>query len=205
MITLVGVLFLQWPPGNVYLLFWIENAVVGVVTLPKILTARADRSLTTATLGKPVGSIVAAIFFTFHYGMFCLVHLVFTVLVALAIGVQLTPPFLVLPVFAIFIRYSVELATTWFGDRGQRWTMTTQEAASQPYPRIIVLHLAVMASFGWIIWRASQGATPTDPSDPIGSPLPGLAHGESVLLVVVLLVIKTVVDVVTTHRAIRRR
>ena len=42
-LALAGVLFFGWPPGNVFLLFWVENAVLGVCTLVKVLTAQGPR------------------------------------------------------------------------------------------------------------------------------------------------------------------
>ena len=87
-LTLVGVLALGWPAGNVFLLFWCENVVLGLVTLVRVATA-ADPGST--RLGS-------SLFFCVHYGIFCAVHLVFTWLLASALGVDLSWPYLALPV-----------------------------------------------------------------------------------------------------------
>ncbi len=81
-----------------------------------------------------------ALFFGFHYGLFCLVHAVFTGFVAYTLGVEATFLFLGLPIVLIVIRYTVEVSTVWFG-AGQREVVSPAKAMLQPYPRIIVLHV----------------------------------------------------------------
>ena len=137
-LTLLGVLVLGWPAGNVFLIFWCENVVLGLVTLVRVATA-ADKVST---------RVASSLFFCVHYGIFCAVHLVFTYLVAAAIGVDRSWPLLALPVVLLLARYGVELGTTWFGARGLRRSTTTRVAMGQPYPRIAVLHLAVLATLG---------------------------------------------------------
>lgn len=177
-LTLVGVLALGWPAGNVFLLFWCENVVLGLVTVVRVATA-ADPGSTRVT---------STLFFCVHYGIFCVVHLVFTWLLANALGVDLSWPYLALPVALLLVRYGVELGTTWFGQRGLRRTTSTRVAMGQPYPRLAVLHVSVLLGFG--LWVA-------------GSFTPVLQYG--VLPLLVLVVLKSVVDVWTTRRALRPR
>ena len=154
LVSLLGVTVLGWPAGNVFLLFWAENAVLGVFTLVKVATAGAPsppgslRVNGRATDGSPG---LYALFFTFHYGLFCLVHLVFTVIVAYKIGFELSFLFIGVPIILMAFRYLVETMTTWFGPGGQRVTTSPSRAMGQPYPRILVLHFAVIVGFGLVI------------------------------------------------------
>lgn len=209
-LTLVGVLVFGWPPGNIFLLFWLENLVLGVCTLIKVVTAQAPSTQPLLLNGRPTkGSPgLFAVFFLFHYGLFCTVHLVFTVIVAIKIGVE--PTFLLLgfPLILIVLRYGVETVTTWFG-RGQlRHTTAPGQAMMQPYPRIIVLQFAVILAFTLVL----------DPSDsdrglgalrgflePLLPLVPEQWRTNGVAAVAVLVMIKTVVDVLTTRRALRQR
>ena len=177
-LTLIGVLALGWPAGNVFLLFWCENVVLGLVTLVRVATEDAPGS---TRLGS-------SLFFCVHYGIFCTVHLVFTWLLASALGVDLSWPYLALPVALLLVRYGVELGTAWFGGRGLRRTTPTRVAMGQPYPRIAVLHLAVLLGFG--LWVA-------------GAFTPLLQYG--VLPLLVLVALKTAADLLTTRRALRPR
>jgi hypothetical protein len=211
LVSLLGVTVLGWPAGNVFLLFWAENAVLGVFTLVKVATASAPsppgslRVNGRVTEGSPR---LYALFFTFHYGLFCLVHLVFTAIVAYKIGFELSFLFIGLPVILIAFRYLVETMTTWFGPGGQRATTSPSRAMGQPYPRILVLHFAVIVGFGLVIAGPDADGwvgTARRILAPLLAALPEGWQTQGVLLVLVLLAIKTVVDVFTTFGATRIR
>ena len=205
LVALLGVLVLGWPAGNVLLLFWVENAVLGVVTLVKVVTAQGTSTTRITVNGRPREGSPAlfGVFFTFHYGLFCLVHLVFTGFVAVAVGFEPTFALLGLPVVLLVVRYAVETATTWFGPDGQRRTLSASTAMGQPYPRIIVLHLAVLGAFALVL----SGAGGTGPGwlTTLTAPLPPAWRDDGVVVVALLLTVKTVVDLVTTRRVLRRR
>lgn len=217
LVGLAGVLLLGWPAGNVFLLFWCENVVLGLVTLVRIVTAEAPDDPRSSRLRLTVGAserevspgtrVGLAAFFCVHYGIFCLVHLVFTVVVAAAIGIDRSWLYLGLPVVLLLVRYGVELATTWFGRRGLREATSPRAAMMQPYPRVVVLHLAVLLTFGAGI-VLGVGGMADGPWSGVRDLLDGLPAGwqrRGVLAVAVLLVIKTVVDLATTRRALRPR
>jgi hypothetical protein len=86
LIPLVGVLFGRWTVATLLVLYWVENGIVGILNVPKILLAEGP--VTTGTsdpLGRAVRSnrispamrIPIAGFFLIHYGIFWLVHGVF--------------------------------------------------------------------------------------------------------------------------------
>ena len=58
-------------PGG--LLFWLENVIVGVLNIPRILFATGDESASGAFFHR----LFTAVFFTVHYGLFTFVHGVF--------------------------------------------------------------------------------------------------------------------------------
>ncbi|QLQ16743.1 MAG: hypothetical protein HZY73_15015 [Micropruina sp.] len=101
LVILAGALWFGWPAGNLYLLFWVENVILGVVTLTKLLTLRSAQP-------------ARAGFFVAHYGLFCFVHLVFILVVAFANGLALTFWALGLPVILLVVRYGADLWTGWF-------------------------------------------------------------------------------------------
>ena len=65
---LIGVLVLGWDAGVVVLLYWVENLVLGVYTILRIVFARVPVPLFHA------GKLFAIPFFTLHFGGFCAVH-----------------------------------------------------------------------------------------------------------------------------------
>lgn len=206
LVALLGVLVLGWPAGNVLALFWVENAVLGLVTLVKVITAQGTSTGKITVNGRPrAGSPgLYAAFFTFHYGLFCLVHLVFTGFVAVSVGLQPTFWLLGFPAVLLVVRYAVEIATSWFGAGGQRATISSSQAMAQPYPRIIVLHLAVLGAFALVI-SGSGGAGGPAWLQTATDLLPAAWRTDGVAVVALLLVLKTVVDLVTTRWALRRR
>lgn len=206
LLTIVGVLLLGWPAGNVFLLFWAENAILGLATLVKVATARGAapagvRVTGVAASGSPT---VIALFFAFHYGLFCVVHLVFTVIVAVSVGIEPTFLLLGLPVVLLAVRYAVETVTTWFGSGGQRDGVSAAQAMFQPYPRIIVLHLSVLLAFGLTLGSVAAAGW-SERLRPLLAMLPPDWQTPGVAVVVLLMGVKTVVDLFTTRWALRAR
>lgn len=204
-VSLLGVLVFGWPPGNVFALFWIENAVLGLVTLVKVASARApsNKGITVNGRERPGSPMLFALFFMFHYGIFCVVHGVFTGIIAWKIGFEASFALLGLPVVLLLIRYTVETLTTWVGPNGLRWQVSPQQAMMAPYPRIVVLHLAAILGFGVVLGNGF--GLPAGFGSRVMASLPLAWRTDGVLLVIVLLLIKTVVDVGTTLKAVRTR
>lgn len=208
--TVLGVVAFGWPAGNVFVLFWVENAVIGAWSTVRILTARGDgrgeRAAKITINGRPTAGnpVALALFFCVHYGLFCLVHAVFTGFVAYHLGVEPSFLFLGLPIVLIVIRYTVETYSVWFG-AGQRDVVSPARAMLQPYPRIIVLHVTVILAFAVTLSQGSAGtgvSAMPDVLQPVVSWL-GSWAGQDVWLVLLLIGLKSVADVWTTKRAAR--
>ena len=91
LVPLVGVLFLRWNIPTILVLYWVENGIVGLLNVPKILlasggTAPAAGNMAASSMaarglaangagGLPKAGL--ALFFLVHYGLFWLVHGVF--------------------------------------------------------------------------------------------------------------------------------
>lgn len=193
MVPLAGVLAFGWPAGNVFFLFWVENVVLGLCTIVKMMTVEGS-------------SHRYPFFFTLHYGIFCVVHLAFTAIVAWRIGLVFSLAYFGLPVVLLLLRYTVELATSWFGAQGQRRRLSEGQVMMQPYARVIVLHLSVLLGFGLVMAAYSRGLPSGTVGDGVRDFLPFIPtgpQGDGVAVITVLLLIKTAVDVLTTHRALR--
>ena len=126
--------------GDVFVIYWFENVVVWFTTMVKIVTARGG----TADL---TGNVLTAAFFAFHFGMFTLVHGLFSFILAnLTGGLTGEPRTWLMLVAAILASHLVSLGLNWFG-QGERNVVTARQAMAMPYPRMIVLHLAVIGGF----------------------------------------------------------
>lgn len=134
--------------GDVFLLYWLENVVVWITSTIRIMTAgpegaRSDRGL--------------AFFFALHYGIFTVVHGVFTgVLTALAGGLQGSPLAILVSLMLLVGSHVVNLAFFWFA-HGGRFVSTAKRAMVAPYPRMIVLHVCVIASGFFLFGSIGDG------------------------------------------------
>ncbi|MFT4227320.1 DUF6498-containing protein [Micropruina sp.] len=200
--VLAGVIVWDWPAGNVFLVFWIENAILGVTTAVRIATAegpvegqpRSDSILRFPTWGR-VG------FFVVHYGIFSFVHLVFVTILAIGAGVEWSFWALGMPALLIALRYVVDLVRDWFLG-GRRRRVNAEQAFWSPYPRLIVLHVATLLGF-FVAFPFGSGGLARAPwsaaVDGVRAWLASFGYSLStgVLLVALLMILKTVADLAT--------
>jgi Family of unknown function (DUF6498) len=152
----VGVLMFGWNAVPLVMLYWMENIIAGVLTLPRIIISGASFGRT----GVAAGLAMSA-FFVFHYGLFCAVHGTFLMVFASMSGGTLSdqPP-VMMDVWAMFnfgltsalhVDYFVYaiivfqvLVLIWeFLIKGEWKTSNPMVEMFAPYRRIIVLHLAI--------------------------------------------------------------
>jgi hypothetical protein len=95
-IPLVGVLFLGWSLWTILVVYWVENGIAGLWNIPRILLAEGQllpgrqpgagyRPWAVQSM-PAVGRVGLAVFFTFHYGLFWLVHGVFVLILPSFVG-----------------------------------------------------------------------------------------------------------------------
>ncbi|HEX5823731.1 MAG TPA: DUF6498-containing protein [Candidatus Limnocylindrales bacterium] len=80
-IPLIGVVFWGWNVATLLVLYWVENGIVGILNVPKMLLARGqpDPSEGELRINGRVSTSRAGmvVFFLIHYGIFWVVHGVF--------------------------------------------------------------------------------------------------------------------------------
>ena len=89
-IPLVGVLFFDWSLLTILVVYWVENAIVGLWNVPKIMVAQGSivpvgtdvppTSKAASLIGTTMpsaGRVVMALFFLLHYGAFWVGHGIF--------------------------------------------------------------------------------------------------------------------------------
>jgi hypothetical protein len=177
-LPLFGVLFLGWKIFPLLVLFWLENVIVGVFNVFKMLVA-------SPTSGKQWVAKVGAIpFFCFHYGMFTLVHGIFVFVMfggILMDSPDFPTPAAVAQVFgdfqigwaalALFISHLVSFIFNYIG-KGEYKQVNLNALMGEPYGRVVVLHVTIIVG-GFLIAF-------------LGSPIFAL---------ILLLVLKTVIDI----------
>lgn len=71
LVPLIGVLAWGWDVFSIFVLYWLENIVIGILMIVRIVIASAT------DIAGFFGGLFLAAFFTFHYGLFMLGHGVF--------------------------------------------------------------------------------------------------------------------------------
>lgn len=180
-IPIVGVAFLGWSLMTILVLYWLENGIVGLWTIPRIALARG------AGVGSPVGRGPEAAgcvryslipFFIVHYGLFWFVHGVFVLTLPLfasmgpagpepGFGDVLTreapgfgsvdPAAVGFAAFALLVSHGVSFFVNYLGG-GEYLRTTPQARMGAVYGRVVVLHLTILlgafavAVLGGPIW-----------------------------------------------------
>jgi len=150
LIPLFGVLFLGWSAFALIFLYWLENVIIGVRTLASIIANGVMGG------GQGMAAPFFAVFFTFHYGLFCFVHGDFVVALfgQSALGeqpggiVEATRALLagqpdILLGFASIVAWQV-VQFILFLVRGDVRETNPLTLMGAPYPRIIVLHVTII-------------------------------------------------------------
>ena len=160
LVPVYGVLALGWDVFPVMLLFWLENVVVGVLNVLRLLVARPQEGASWAA------KVFIIPFFCLHYGIFTLVHGVFVFVLFSGGGVMGDAgpfaggdpePFptsevvresisaLGLGIPLVLLTVSHLFSFVWnFLLGGEYRRNSLQEIMFRPYGRIVVLHLAIL-------------------------------------------------------------
>jgi hypothetical protein len=183
-IPLVGVLFLGWDVATILILYWLENGIVGLFNVAKILRSAGPSEVRPGTLrfgrrttAQP-GRRYLSIFFLFHYGLFWVVHGGFVFVLTLAVAAQAgglsaaaRGVAILWGAVTLLVSHAVSFYLNYLGHR-EYLRVSPEKQFFQPYPRMIVLHMTVLLGGVGV-----------------------LAVGQPVALVALLVVFKTVVDV----------
>jgi hypothetical protein len=172
-IPLWGVIFQGWDAANIVHLYWAENVAFGLVTLLRILTNRYPG---TGLSGK----VFLGGFFTVHYGFFCFGHAMFVFGSAFDMpgpgsAGEHTRLFLKTHWYVVagfFLSHLISFFLNYHG-KGEASRLKPGEVMFLPYRRIFILHFTII--FGGMAV---------------------LALGNSASLVAVLVVAKTIGDLI---------
>lgn len=169
LIPLAGALFYGWSVFEIVLVYWAENLIVGVYTLFRMLLAGGNRDPVSL-----VGKLFSSGFFAVHYGIFCLVHgfFVFSLLGGSGpSGAEAFDRGMIPALIALVASHGFSFVKNYLIG-GEFRDATVQTQMFSPYPRMVVLHVAIL--FGAFAIQA------------LGSPL---------AMLLILIAGKTVLDV----------
>jgi hypothetical protein len=150
LIPLGGVVLLGWEVFPILLLFWLENVIVGVFNVLRMVWVQPDDE------GGLILKIFTIPFFILHYGLFTAGHGVFvfmlfgggqfpitgfpSVVTVVDALVQLK---LVLPALALAASHGFSFVSNYVAGQEYR-RVTLQQLMHRPYSRVVVLHLVII-------------------------------------------------------------
>lgn len=189
-IPVFGAIFLEWSIFSLMFLFWLENIIIGLLNVVRLIGAVPEEQKTAsgaaAKFFLKAFQLFAACFFTVHYGGFCLGHGVFVFAlfgkdaglgVPSGLGDGLNIAYnilieqkLILAAISIFISHLLSLSYNYFY-RGERLGVDLEQIMMRPYGRIVVLHITII----------------------LGA-LPVMMLGSPIWALVLLVILKTAVD-----------
>ena len=150
LVPLAGVLLWNWSVFALIALFWMENVVIGVFFILRMLTL--DPRDPALWLGK----LFTVPFFCFHYGMFTAIHgvFVFSMLGGKKYDVRglqlLEPAARAVADYGLWLPLAVLAASHAFSFfwnylyHGEFQRSSLSALATKPYERVIVLHVAIV-------------------------------------------------------------
>jgi hypothetical protein len=182
LIPLFGVLFMRWSQGELLLLYWSESAAIGFYNIFKLLLARLNLQSTSKDLSKYMRSVTwlfmklfLVAFFIVHFGGFMLVHLSF---IQALLDIEGSVPYSYYDPFTMDL--PMILAPIWFGTLAfflshgvsfvQNYILKKEYTRAHvgvlmflPYPRIVLMHLAILFGFLFIVIVQLFGLPPIGP------------------------------------------
>jgi hypothetical protein len=163
LVPLAGVLFFRWDVRTILVMYWLENGIVGMLNVVRILSAQEpDRSGQASTAAKAG----LAAFFTVHYGIFWVVHGVFVMVLTnrggllggfqTPLDVVTADPQILLGALALLVSHLASLLLNFFG-RGEYRRVSPASQMFLPYARVFVLHLTIVLG-GFVVIGLGQPA-----------------------------------------------
>jgi Family of unknown function (DUF6498) len=155
LIPLYGVLALGWPVFPTVLLYWLENVVIGVLNVLRMLcVCPRDRT-------RWVAKLFLVPLFCLHYGMFTAAHGTFVIMLfgggeypvqwlqVIEPATRAVAAFdLALPLAALAASHMYSFLWNYLG-KGEFRRASLRELTRTPYSRVVVLHLTILFG-GWI-------------------------------------------------------
>lgn len=157
MLPLFGALFLGWSLSGVVFLYWLENVVVGIFNVARMVrsTGVVSEALGFRMNGRPYvpemkRSLI--LFFIFHYGLFTFGHGLFVI--TMFGWSDVAPLWMFIAFCSLFISHGISYGSNFIGKR-EFERVSAPQLFIHPYKRIVVLHLTVIfggflaQSVGW--------------------------------------------------------
>lgn len=166
LVPLAGVLLFRWDAAVIVLLYWSENVIIGIYNILKMASLKVFSKASILEL------LFFIPFFCLHYGGFCAVHgflilsifnmgettslfhpdnswpgplVILQMLGSVIVSLwQKHPPGMAWPVACLFLSHGISFLQNFLSKKEYN-DLNSQKLMIQPYKRIVVLHITVIA------------------------------------------------------------
>ena len=169
-VPIFGVLYWGWDATAILVLYWLESVIMGLLNVPKILACRQTEE---GRIVSALGNLFVAGFFSVHYGMFTFVHGTFLAEMFGARSMMeglLSGGTIFWTAVTFLISHLFSMFINFFGKKEYLGRETGKQMMSV-YGRVFVMHFVIILG-GFAVQ----------------------AFGAPVLAVVMLIILKTVID-----------
>lgn len=150
LLPLFGVFFLGWNLAVIMIIFWIENVIIGLFNILKMVFAK-----------KGEGKFLRIIFFISHYGLFTFVHgvFIFTIFAHTVFGQPLNPNVdwrgIVFGSGGIFLIYLFTFFTEYIFNQKYK-IADVGKLFETPYNRVVMMHITIICGAILIAWTGQS-------------------------------------------------
>lgn len=144
-VPLAGVAFFDWSIFSILFFYWFENIAIGFFTILRLIKSEGSiEGLNMIFNGKPVDAsnkVALVGFFIFHFGLFTLLHGVFIFEIFGPSTIALT--IIIWTGILFFISHGTSYKVNFIGKKEYK-RVPLRVLFSQPYKRIMVIHLTII-------------------------------------------------------------
>lgn len=155
LIPVFGVLLWDWDIFYLMFVFWCENVIIGIYGIAKIVVSGEGFA----------NRVFLPVFFSVHYGGFMAGHILFLTSLFLADADKVDGSIVAtltvvlnkvgwLAILALFISHGWSFINNFLATE-ERHHLTPQQAMAAPYKRMVVTHVAIIAS-GFLVTKLGE-------------------------------------------------
>ncbi|HCC22632.1 TPA: hypothetical protein DF272_00430 [Candidatus Falkowbacteria bacterium] len=142
LLPLAGVLFWDWNVGSILLLYWIENIIIGLFNIPRMIKKPLGKSRDKYVSDSTVKTFII-VFFILHYGLFCLSHYYFISLIMEFARTKIEFANIFFPVAALIVSHGLSYFNNFIKNR-EYLRGSIQKQMKAPYSRVLATTFVVV-------------------------------------------------------------
>lgn len=153
-IPVIGLVVFRWDAATLLFVYWGENVVVMFYALLRLAFSKRAADIRVNGRRLPLSITASKLlglgFFSFHFGIFALVHLGFLVTIFATESFSIYLHAILIGAPLLFVSHGVSFVQNfWFRERQ---IIPANELMAKPYTRIVPIHVAIIFGGFFVSW-----------------------------------------------------